>query len=190
MKEKIKEKEKEKKELNSNKLLKLKIKEETKKIFEAIKIKNSNKINGTEDIKDKKYFLNFLNLYSHENNENKKEIKDKLKERLIKIYKMDNLEIFRCIYCHDIPEIKILNEKYVEIKCNNYRDENHIGKRNILTIKQFLNINFNLRDKMNQISYAKCKCIYCHKNHSDIMNETTNFINTYQNCTFILNVIH
>ena len=188
MKEKIKEKEKEKKELNSNKLLKLKIKEETKKIFEAIKIKNSNKINGTEDIKDKKYFLNFLNLYSHENNENKKEIKDKLKERLIKIYKMDNLEIFRCIYCHDIPEIKILNEKYVEIKCNNYRDENHIGKRNILTIKQFLNINFNLRDKMNQISYAKCKCIYCHKNHNDIMNETTNFINTYQNDTKNLSI--
>ena len=188
MKEKIKDKEKEKKELNSNKLLKLKIKEETKKIFEAIKIKNSNKINGTEDIKDKKYFLNFLNLYSHENNENKKEIKDKLKERLIKIYKMDNLEIFRCIYCHDIPEIKILNEKYVEIKCNNYRDENHIGKRNILTIKQFLNINFNLRDKMNQISYAKCKCIYCHKNHNDIMNETTNFINTYQNDTKNLSI--
>ena len=188
MKEKIKEKEKEKKELNSNKLLKLKIKEETKKIFEAIKIKNSNKINGTEDIKDKKYFLNFLNLYSHENNENKKEIKDKLKERLIKIYKMDNLEIFRCIYCHDIPEIKILNEKYVEIKCNNYRDENHIGKRNILTIKQFLNINFNLRDKMNQISYVKCKCIYCHKNHNDIMNETTNFINTYQNDTKNLSI--
>ena len=188
MKEKIKEKEKEKKELNSNKLLKLKIKEEAKKIFEAIKIKNSNKINGTEDIKDKKYFLNFLNLYSHENNENKKEIKDKLKERLIKIYKMDNLEIFRCIYCHDIPEIKILNEKYVEIKCNNYRDENHIGKRNILTIKQFLNINFNLRDKMNQISYAKCKCIYCHKNHNDIMNETNNFINTYQNDTKNLSI--
>ena len=188
MKEKIKEKEKEKKELNSNKLLKLKIKEETKKIFEAIKIKNSNKINGIEDIKDKKYFLNFLNLYSHENNENKKEIKDKLKERLIKIYKMDNLEIFRCIYCHDIPEIKILNEKYVEIRCNNYRDENHIGKRNILTIKQFLNINFNLRDKINQISYAKCKCIYCHKNHNDIMNETTNFINTYQNDTKNLSI--
>ena len=187
-KEKNKEKEKEKKELSNSKLLKLKIKEEIKKLFEAIKIKNSNKINGSEDIKDKKYFLNFLNLYPHENKENKKEIKDKLKDRLIRIYKMDNLEIFRCIYCHDIPEIKIINDKYVEIKCNNYRDENHIGKRNLLTIKQFLDINFNLRDKNNQISYAKCKCIYCDKNHNDIIKETATFINTYQNDTKNLSI--
>jgi len=188
IKEKIKEKEKEKKELSSKKILKLKIKEEIKKMFEAIKIKNSFKINGSENNKDKNNFLNFLNFSTYENKDNKKELKDKIKDRLIRIYKKENLEIFRCIYCHEIPEIKIINDKYVEIKCNNGRDENHIGKRNILTIKQFLDINFNLMDKVNQISYAKCKCIYCHKNRNDIMKETTNFINIYQNDTKNLSI--
>ena len=188
IKEKIKEKEKEKKELSSKKILKLKIKEEIKKMFEAIKIKNSIKINGSENNKDKNNFLNFLNFSTYENKDNKKELKDKIKDRLIRIYKKENLEIFRCIYCHEIPEIKIINDKYVEIKCNNGRDENHIGKRNILTIKQFLDINFNLMDKVNQISYAKCKCIYCHKSQNDIMKETTNFINIYQNDTKNLSI--
>ena len=178
---KEKEKEKEKKEISNNKILKLKIKEEIKKLFETIKKKYSSKINGSEDTKDKKNILNIFNLYSHENKENKKEIKDKMKNKLVRIYNLDNLEIFRCIYCHEIPEIKIINDKYVEIKCNNARDENHIGKRNKLTIKQFIDINFNLRDKTNQISYANCKCIYCHKSQNDIMREITTFINTYQN---------
>ena len=182
-KEKIKEKEKEKKESSSHKSLKLKMKEEIKKMFEAIKKKNSSKVTGSEETKDKKNILNIFNLYPHESKDSKKEIKDKYKNRLIRIYSMDNLQIYRCIYCHEIPEIKIINDKYVEIKCNNFRDENHIGKRNILTIKQFNDINFNLRDKINEISYSKCKCIYCHKNHNDIMKETSTFINTYQNDT-------
>ena len=77
-------------------------------MFEAIKKKNSSKATGSEETKDKKNILNIFNLYPHESKDSKKEIKDKYKNRLIRIYSMDNLQIYRCIYCHEIPEIKII----------------------------------------------------------------------------------
>ena len=174
-------KEKEKKGLSDKKILKLKNKEEIKRqncILDILRKKYILKNNNLNENKDKEKLNNINNIWnwSFQDNKDRKMLKDKLFE----LYNQDNSSIFRCIYCKEIPEIEVLNEKYVKIKCQNYMDENHKDKNNILTIDNFHEINFYLKNRTNQINYNKNKCIYCNKSQKDIIKDIeNNFENKY-----------
>ena len=167
-------KEKDKKELSKKKLIKIKEKEESKKqniILDSLKKRYSNrKTNNIDETKDKLKKSNIWNI-----------VEENKKDKLIELYNKENPSILRCPYCYEIPEIQIINDKYIKINCKNYKDENHIGKENIINITYYKKIIFEQNeDKIKQINYNKNKCIYCNKNQDDIIKDFTNFINLEQ----------
>ena len=186
-KKKIKElslinKEKEKIETSKKKLIKIKTKEE-----------NRHQLLILDYLK--KRYINLKCLSVGENKENKEKdkikrnnssciwniIEENKKEKMIELYKQEKQFILRCLYCYEIPEIQILNDKYMEIRCKNSKDEHHIGKENILNINEYLKNNNPLDGKMKQINYNKNKCNYCKKNQNDIIREFENLMNLEQN---------
>ena len=179
-KKKIKElslinKEKDKLETDKKKLIKTKEKEENRKQLLIIDFLKKRHITlNLEETKKKEKFKrnNSCSIWNI--------IEENKKEKMIELYKQEKQFILRCLYCHEIPEIQILNDKFVEIKCRNYKDENHIGKENILNINQYLEINFALKANEKHINYNKIKCIYCNKNQNDLISEFDNFINLEQ----------
>ena len=168
-------KEKDKIETSKKKLIKIKAKEENKKqniILDSLKKRYFNKkSNNIDECKDK-FRKSYNNIWD--------KVEGSKKEKLIELYKKENPSILRCVYCHEIPEIQIINDKYVKIKCINYKDENHIGKENIINLNNYKKIIFPQNDndvKIKEINYNKNKCIYCDKNENDIIKDFTNFIN-------------
>ena len=128
-------KEKDKIELSKKKLIKIKAKEESKKqniILDSLKKRYSNrKTNNIDETKDKLRKSNIWNI-----------VEENKKDKLIELYNKENPSILRCPYCYEIPEIQIINDKYIKINCKNYKDENHIGKENIINITYYKKIIF------------------------------------------------
>ena len=183
-----KNKEKDKIESSRKKLIKTQTKEENKKnknqslIIDSLKKRytNINNIkNNYADENKEKDKLKRSNTTTNTNISNKTE--ENKKEKLIELYNQEIPSIFRCIYCYEIPEIQIINDKYVKIKCKNINDEKHIGKENIINIEQFQKICFNPNEIIKEINYNKNKCIYCNKNQQDIINDFKEFY-TMINC--------
>ena len=170
-------KEKDKLESSMKKLTKIKSKEESKKqniIFDSIKKKYSNrKSYNFDEIKEKfkKRNSNSTNMWCI--------FEESKKNQLIELYNKEYLNLLRCIYCNEIPEIQILNDKNIKIKCANYKDENHIGKKNLINLNQYEKIINEYNDKK-EINYNKNKCMHCYKNQNDIFHEILDFINLEQ----------
>ena len=166
-------KEKDKLESSMKKLIKIKAKEENKKqsiILESIKKRYSNRKSfNFDEIKEKfkKRSSNSTNMWCI--------LEESKKNQLIELYNQENLSLLRCIYCNEIPEFQILNDKNIKIKCKNYKDEHHIGKENILNLNQFDKL-IEYNDKK-EINYNKNKCMHCNKSQNDIFKDISDFIN-------------
>ena len=161
-------------ETSKKKLIKIKAKEENKKhniIMDSLKKRYLNKKNNNSDESRDKFKKNNNNIWDI--------IEESKKEKLIELYNKENPSILRCIYCYEIPEIQIIHDKYIKIKCKNHKDQNHIGKENLIDINVYKKLIFEQQNdydgKIKQINYNKNKCIYCGKNQKDIIKDFINF---------------
>ena len=173
-----------KKDKNEKKLVK------SKSYRKTSKNQNKNEIEKSEQkLQEIKNNMEEIERKEREEKEREeKEKEEKLLQEQIKLqndlkekYLNNNCNIYRCIYCHEIPIININEFNHqIEIYCNNCKNKNHNIDNNYILAYQ----NFEEKSLDHPID-KNINCFYCKKNIDELNNENL-YLNFCDICNDVL----